>query len=152
MRIQTAEKTILQTQSTSAPSRTAFVAVASLFLLLGCPPSSKVDAPITHGKLTLAWDESAAIDLAGYIVYYRAADHDSDGTYQHRVDARHPTSPCGQTPPPCYTLTAGIDPGIVAGRTYVFAVATYDRAGNESDYSPELEGVISHGDSVAPPP
>ncbi len=70
--------------------------------------------------LTLAWDPSADSIIAGYKVYYGT----STGSYQAVIDVGNST-----------TCTIS---DIQDGKTYYFAVTSYDATGIESGYSNEI--------------
>lgn len=74
------------------------------------------------------WGVSTSGDTAGYRVYYGTAS----GSY---AQARGAGLNAGNATR--YTAT-----GLVAGRTYYFAVTAYDAAGNESAFSSEVSKSI----------
>jgi hypothetical protein len=74
------------------------------------------------GWIKLAWNPNNESDLAGYKVYYG----DSSGTYTKLIDVGKVTS---------FTLT-----GLALGQTYFIAITSYDKLGNESDKSNEVNG------------
>lgn len=80
-------------------------------------------------SVTLVWSRSTAPNAAGYKIYYGTASH----VYSNVVDAGNATM---------VTIS-----GLVEGRTYYFAAATYDSAGDESTYSNEA----SYAVPVTPP-
>lgn len=73
------------------------------------------------GVITLAWD-AAPSPAAGYKIYFGTAS----GTYGSPVNVRGMTT---------YTLA-----GLTKGRTYYIAATSYDAAGNESNFSDEVNG------------
>ncbi len=79
-----------------------------------------------QSSVTLAWNASAASNLAGYKVYYGQGS----GDYGAYVQTG--------------TTTATV-PGLIAGRTYYFAVTAYDTSGLESDYSSEISYAVPVG-------
>jgi len=85
--------------------------------------------PALSADLTLAWDPNTEEDLAGYRIYYRTADGDtdSDGDYDFIVDVGNQTE--------C-TVTDHLE--LEEGLPYYFSATAYDLAGNESDYSNEV--------------
>jgi hypothetical protein len=89
-----------------------FLAVS--FLCWWQPPAQAAQ------NVTVAWDASYDLDVAGYKLYFgqEHLKHDSC------VDAGNATSATISLP--------------VAGATYYLAATTYDTAGNESDFSGEV--------------
>ncbi len=71
-------------------------------------------------SVTLAWDPSPGIDIAGYRLYYGPLSRN----YTNVIDTG--------------TATTGAVPGLTAGTSYYFAVTAYTVAGLESDYSAEI--------------
>jgi hypothetical protein len=86
------------------------------------PPPTPSD-----GTVTLAWDANSESDMAGYRVYYGT----SSGTYQQArgggINAGLATE---------FSIT-----GLQPGTTYYMTVTSYDRSGNESNYSAQVSGV-----------
>jgi hypothetical protein len=76
----------------------------------------------------LSWGASASSDVVGYRVYYGSAS----GSY---VQARGAGINTGSTTG--YTAS-----GLLAGRSYFFAVTAYDAAGNESAFSSEVSKFV----------
>lgn len=72
------------------------------------------------GRVTLSWVRNTEPDLAGYRVYRGTTGYNG------------PFSSLGTT-----SATTYVDNAVVNGVTYYYAVAAYDRAGNESDLSVE---------------
>ena len=72
-------------------------------------------------EASFAWDANTESDLAGYKIYYGT----SSGNYTHWEDVGNTTE---------HTQTELQD-----GVTYFFASTAYDTAGNESDFSTEIE-------------
>ena len=72
------------------------------------------------GLVELFWLKNTETDVAGYRVY---ASSSLNGTYEFIGKARTP-----------YFL----DDGVTNGRTYFYAIAAYDNAGNESELSKEI--------------
>ena len=85
-------------------------------------------------SVTLAWDASAAPELAGYELYYGYASR----SYRHSVNVGQAT-------------TAALS-GLDEAKVYYLAVVAYDAHGNESDFSNEviydLETVDTDGDGL----
>jgi hypothetical protein len=79
-------------------------------------PAGVVAVP-SIGSIELMWDRSAAPDLAGYRVY-RAL---GDGPFDKLADTREA---------PSYS-----DRSVAAGRSYRYAIAAFDKLGNESEKS-----------------
>ncbi len=87
-------------------------------------------APVLNaGSATISWDANSEPDLAGYKVYYG----NSSGNYQSQVYVGNVTS---------YQLS-----GLEAGKQYYFAVTALDFSGNESNFSNEVETIISENTS-----
>ncbi len=72
----------------------------------------------------VSWVENSVSDVAGYKVYYGTVSHN----YQSNVDAG--------------TFTSVEIDGLSAGITYYFAVTAYNKSGNESAYSQEIQATI----------
>lgn len=81
--------------------------------------------------VTLAWDPNDESDVAGYIIKYG----DEPKAYRYQVDAGRATS-------------VKLD-GLIAGRTYYFAVQAYSNDGSKSALSAELPFVVGN---VSPKP
>ncbi len=88
------------------------------------PSPAPAPPPVTVSTATLQWTAPSDSRVQGYRVYY--------GTSSRAY---------------LQTRGAGLDSGLATqlvvsnlqlGRTYYFAVASYDAAGNESDYSNEV--------------
>jgi hypothetical protein len=94
-----------------------FILILSSVLAVCFPFSARADQ--AGQSVTLAWDASSDPDVAGYKVYYGGASR----AYTNCVDAGNVTQ-----------LTIY---GLIPGATYYFAATTYDRWGNESDFSNE---------------
>ena len=77
------------------------------------------------GNATVSWDPNSEPDLAGYKIYYGK----SSGNYQSQVYVGNVT---------WHRLT-----GMEEGQQYYFAVTALDFSGNESNFSVEVEIVIS---------
>lgn len=75
-------------------------------------------------SLGLAWTASADPEAVGCAIYYGT----TSGIYIYRIDAGDATSAN------IYGLAVGVD--------YYFAVAAYDAAGNESNFSNEITVVL----------
>ena len=115
-------------------NRIRFALAALVIVLSGCrdetaprdltPPAAPrgLFSTTGDGRVTLDWLGNTESDLAGYKVY---------------------TSPCANGPSCPYdfamatTNPSAVITGLVNGTTRYFAVAAYDRAGNESDLSYE---------------
>ena len=74
-------------------------------------------------NVSLAWNPSPSQNVAGYEVYYGT----SSGNYYTAV--------------PVSTVTNVTIRGLTTGTTYYFAAVSYNSAGTESAYSPEVSGV-----------
>jgi ABC-type Fe3+-siderophore transport system permease subunit len=86
-------------------------------------------------SVTLAWDPSSDLGVAGYFVYVGTAS----GSYSVQLDAGNYTTA---------TVSA-----LVAGYTYYFAVMSYDMYGDESSlFSPEVSVAIPVLSDTSPPP
>lgn len=75
-------------------------------------------------SVTLAWNPSASLDVAGYIIYYGTASR----SYSHLVVAGLAAR---------VTIT-----GLAPGTTYYFAATTLDLLGNESGFSNEVRYTV----------
>lgn len=84
------------------------------------------------GALKVVWDPNSENDLAGYKVYYGSASQN----YTNVIDAGTNNE---------YTINS-----LTAGATYYFAVTAYDTAGNESDFSVEVQGTVATSDFTPP--
>lgn len=109
-------------------------------LLLGCSggggsepaqdtpvPGTPSTPPAAVGTVTVGWTANSEPDLAGYKVYYGT----SSGVY---VQAKGSGLNAG-------LVTEYAISGLKAGTTYFVAVTSYDRSGNESNYSAQVSGV-----------
>ncbi len=74
----------------------------------------------TLQAVTLKWEKAGDADLAGYFIYYGC----ESGVYTDTIDVGNTDS---------YTFT-----DLEKGRTYYFAVSSYDDWNNESDLSAEV--------------
>jgi fibronectin type 3 domain-containing protein len=74
-------------------------------------------------SVTLAWDPSAG-SVSGYHLYVGGTSQN----YTNMVDTKSSTS--------------GTVPGLAVGKTYYFAVTSYDSAGLESPFSPQVTYTI----------
>lgn len=83
--------------------------------------------PAATGTITVGWGANSEPDLAGYKVYYGT----SSGVY---VQAKGSGLNAG-------LVTEYAISGLKAGTTYFVAVTSYDRSGNESNYSAQVSGV-----------
>lgn len=88
-------------------------------------PARDLVALAEAGRVRLVWRSSESEDLAGYIVYRRGP---SGGFV--RLNAEPATAA---------ELT---DTGVTSGETYTYRVAAVDRAGNESDPTPEVRATV----------
>ncbi|MEN8263512.1 MAG: fibronectin type III domain-containing protein [Nitrospirota bacterium] len=84
--------------------------------------------PVPTASITLSWDESdsntdgsLSSDLAGYIVYYGT----SSNNYTESINVGNNTSV--------------VISSFRIGETYYIAVTAYNRSGNQSDYSDEID-------------
>ena len=105
--------------------RAGIFMLANLMLLTALPASGA-------GSVTLAWIPSISPNVAGYYVYFGGAS----GVYTNRSYA-------GST-------TNAIVSNLVAGRTYYFAVTSYDTAGDESSFSNEATYSVPVAASTSP--
>lgn len=122
--------------TTGAGLRVAMLGIlaAVLFAAAGCSEDGVLDArdlvppaapqavsTVTgDGRVTLSWVRNTEPDLAGYRVYRGTTGYNG------------PFTSLGST-----TATTFVDNGVANGVTYYYAVAAFDRAGNESDLSTE---------------
>lgn len=105
----------MQTQITRRPPKThvlRLIPSSVLFVLLHLSAWADQSA-------TLTWNPSSDPDAAGYNIYYGTASR----VYSWTIAAG--------------TNTYATVPGLLSGTTYYFAVTTYDKFGNESDFSNE---------------
>ena len=88
-------------------------------------------------QITLSWSRNGEADLMGYRVYFGTVS----GQYDHIEEADLDTS---------YVVAVSED------TAYYFVVTAYDTAGNESDFSDEVnwkpDGTVGIGDDMASPP
>ncbi len=77
-------------------------------------------------SITLAWNPNTEADVIGYRLYYGLAPRN----YLTHLDVLPPDAPA--------TNVAASVSGLLAGRTYYFAVTALNRDGAESDYSEEV--------------
>ena len=91
-------------------------------------------AGVFAGELTLSWDQNAETDLAGYKIHYGP----NSGNYTNSINVGNNI---------IYTVD-----NLTEGQRYYFAVTAYDNSGNESDYSQEVNAVVSVTDNLAPSP
>ncbi len=80
------------------------------------------------GTIDLSWTVGAEPDLAGYIVYRRAA---ATGSAWRRVSGAEPV-----------TIPAWSDHTVRRGEQYVYSVTAVDTSGNESDRSREVSAAL----------
>jgi hypothetical protein len=76
----------------------------------------------SEGTISLAWETSTNLNVAGYKVYYGT----SSKTYELPIDVGNVTT---------YTLK-----GLAVGQTYFVAVSAYAPSNEESDFSNEVHG------------
>lgn len=104
---------------------------AALILILLAAIAAFASKPKT-GSATLSWDANTETDFAGYKIYYGTASRNADcppGGYADKIDTGKTESPAS----PQYTLQ-----NLESGKTYYFSITSYDAAGNESCFSPEM--------------
>jgi hypothetical protein len=106
--------------------RNTLMALFTCVVLTAFPSMVLADSAILH------WQANTESDLDGYRVYYGVQSR-SYGPY----------IPIGKTVT-SYTLN-----GLVAGRTYYFALTAVDTSGNESGYSTEVSKIISATSSTS---
>ena len=94
--------------------------VFSVAVVVAMMVNSPVRAASASASLTLAWDPGAGNTVAGYRLYVGGISRN----YTNMVDSGMATS--------CTV------PGLVAGKTYYFAVTCYDIVGLESPFSSEV--------------
>ena len=100
-----------------------------LFLVFSLFPAHAFGA-----AASFVWSANTESDLAGYKIYYGTFS----GNYTQYVDVGNTTE---------YTQT-----GLQDGVTYYFASTAYDTAGNESDFSTEIEVDASGQQNQNPDP
>ncbi len=93
------------------------------------PPPQSLAAVASAGAISLIWQASPAIDVAGYVVLRGAA---GSATLQRL------------TPAPIAAARYR-DESVSPGARYVYAVVAVDAAGNESDASNRVEAVVPQG-------
>jgi Fibronectin type III domain len=98
-----------------------FILTGSLFFATGA--NSQV---MGNGSATISWTPSSSSSVAGYDIYYGT----SSGNYQWAVSIDNPNA------------TNVTIRGLANGTTYYFAATSYDSAGTQSGYSPEISGVV----------
>jgi hypothetical protein len=96
-----------------------------------CRPASAIGSSSGEkGILTIAWNSSDELQVAGYRIFYGMAS----GKYQGCVDiGKPPESSPGITK---YNLT-----GLSPGKEYFISVVARDKANNSSRFSEEISGV-----------
>ncbi len=118
--------------------------LAATFWLGGCseedclecvdrvPPAvpTGVHSVTGDGRVTVLWNDIYQADLAGYAVY---RDDDDDGEFEHLADLDW-----DENLDPATGLHHYVDAPVVNGRTYEYAVASFDASGNESLLSFEV--------------
>ncbi len=90
--------------------------------LCGFALSVLFSGPALAASLTLAWDPSTEVDIAGYIVYYGR----SSGVYTSNVDVGK--------------VALWTAANLTAGQRYYFAVQAYNASGLRSVLSAEVTG------------
>ncbi len=88
---------------------------------------------VNAANVTVSWDANTESDLAGYNVYIG----ESTGNYTGVVDVGNATE---------FTWN-----NLNAGNTYYFAVTAYDFAGNESNFSDEVNAILPDNGGGNPP-
>lgn len=133
-------KTILESRTHAKRAMHLAAAALAGVVLLGCggggsepaqggTPGSGTPStpPAVTGTITVGWGANGEPDLAGYKVYYGT----TTGVY---VQAKGSGLNAG-------LVTEYAISGLKAGTTYFVAVTSYDRSGNESNYSAQVSGV-----------
>jgi hypothetical protein len=92
------------------------------------PPPALVQAAARDRAVELSWKASAASDVAGYFIYYGRASGEYLGT----------GAMLGPSPIDAGKRTSITLDGLENGVLYYFAVAAYDWAGHEGDFSREI--------------
>lgn len=98
--------------------------------LVPAPPGN-VMLSINGTNVNLVWDDPVDADFQ-YFAIYRSTDAGFD--------------PKVTTPLSRLSETAYVDATVEIGKTYYYRLSTFDFAGNESQYSPELPAVITSVD------
>lgn len=88
------------------------------------PPGNLRVTGVSGGSVTLAWDPSPGIDVAGYKIHWGTASR----TYTNVTSA-------------AATTTASMS-GLLVGTTYYFAATAVDTSGMESGYSNEVSILV----------
>jgi hypothetical protein len=91
---------------------------------LGLDAPRTQEAPFESRQVTLGWTTSSSPLVAGYYIYYGTAP----GVYGYKVNAG--------------TNTIFAVGGLLAGTTNYFTTTSYDAAGNESAYAPEVSYIV----------
>jgi hypothetical protein len=108
---------------------------AFLFLLaIGVCVAMTPFSAFATGSVTLAWNPSISMNVAGYKIYYGLAS----GVYNNTISAGSSTN---------VTVT-----GLVEGTTYYFAVTAVDALGVESQFSNETSYSVPTNSTPAAPP
>lgn len=84
--------------------------------------------PAAASSATLQWSSPGDPRIQGYRVYYGT----QSGQYSQNKGSGLSTTTTR------YTVN-----NLIVGRTYYFAVTSFDSAGNESDYSAEVSKVVN---------
>ncbi|MBN2055146.1 VCBS repeat-containing protein [bacterium] len=97
-------------------------------------PGEVIAIPEDHGVL-IRWRANNETDLEGYWVCWGEKSR-FEGNYYYTSEYYYPKEQFGDVVMPEYMVR-----GLVNGRTYYFAVASQDAAGNYSEYSAEVSGM-----------
>jgi hypothetical protein len=118
--------------STGKRKKLFFEIAAAVVILILATVLFVYQAGSFSGKASLKWNPNTESDLAGYKVYYgtspRTGDCPKDGGYEKKVDVGNVVE---------YNLT-----GLRNNRTYYFSMTSYDKSGNESCFSAEVNKQI----------
>jgi hypothetical protein len=86
-----------------------------------------------NGSATISWTPTSSSNISGYDIYYGT----SSGNYSGAVAVANPNAT---------TVTIR---GLANGETYYFSATSFDSAGDQSGYSPEISGVVGSTGSTA---
>lgn len=103
---------------------TFLILISSLFIF----KDSLIPNSMSNGSITLEWDMNLD-QISGYRIYYGTESRKYNQPKGQGVNVGLTENPSA----PKYKIE-----NLQSGITYYFAITTYDKAGNESDFSSEV--------------